>query len=63
MRITDTLAWFRINFTMPELSPLDHATAAIIDLSTALPSPIPVAAHHGTSAQPHPSLQSVVRPP
>ena len=50
IRITDTLAWFPIDFTMPELSPLDHATAAIIDLSTALRSLVPAAVIHGTSA-------------
>ena len=45
---------------MPELSPLDHATATIIDLSTALRSLVPSAVIHGTSAQPHPPIQSVV---
>ena len=58
--IIDTLAWFPIDFTMPELSFLDHATVAIIDLSTALRSLVPSAAIHGTSAQPHPPIQSVV---
>ena len=60
IRITDTLAWFPLDFTMPELSPLDHTTAAIIDLSTALRSLVPSAAIHSTSAQPHPPIQSVV---
>ena len=45
---------------MPELSPLDHATAAIIDLSSALRSLVPSAAIYGTAAQPHPPIQSVV---
>ena len=45
---------------MPELSPLDHANAAIIDLSSALRSLVPSAAIYGTAAQPHPPIQSVV---
>ena len=36
VRITDTLVCFPVGFTIPNLSPLDHATAAIIDLASAL---------------------------
>ena len=35
VRITDTFAWFPVDFTMPNLSPLNHATA-VTDLATAL---------------------------
>jgi hypothetical protein len=36
VRITDTIAWLPVAFTMPGHSPLDAMTAAVADLSTAL---------------------------
>jgi hypothetical protein len=36
VRITDTIAWLPVAFTMPGHSPLDAMTSAVADLSTAL---------------------------
>jgi hypothetical protein len=36
VRVTDTVAWLPVAFTMPGHSPLDAMTAAVADLSTAL---------------------------
>ena len=53
MRVSDTLAWFPHTVTMPHVTPLDHATAAITDLAKALRALSAVPAL-STSAQPHP---------
>ena len=60
IRISDTLAWFPVHFTMPGLSPLENATAAIIDLATALHYLHSPRSSHTTSAQPS-SVGSVVK--
>ena len=60
VRITDTLAWFPTDFRMPEISPLDHATAAILDLATTLNSLTPLRSTHSSSPQPHSPVDSIV---
>ena len=41
VRVTDTLAWFPEDFSMPEITPIDCVTAAVADLSVALHSLLP----------------------
>ena len=60
-RVTDTLAWFPAEFSMPEITPIDCVTAAVADLSRALHSLLPPPLQFSTSAQPHPLIASIVR--
>ena len=48
---------------MPEISPLDHATAAILDLATALNSLTPLTSTYSSSPQPHSPIDSIVSSP
>ena len=61
VRVTDTLAWFPEDFSMPEITPIDCVTAAVADLSVALHSLLPPHSQFSTSAQPHPPIASIVR--
>ena len=45
---------------MPEISPLNHATAAILDLATALNSLTPLRSTHSSSSQPYSPVDSII---